>query len=76
MTKTFVLLFKHPMKLYTYTTLSAVYEEFKKEELGVSLFTLQKRDFSTDFYENEKIRIEQSLTRTRGDIIREKEQFL
>lgn len=76
MTKTFVLLFKQPMKLYTYTTLSAVYEEFKKEELGVSLFTLQKRDFSTDFYENEKIRIEQSLTRTRGDIIREKEQFL
>lgn len=76
MTKTFVLLFKKPLKIYTYTSLSAVYEEFSKEELGVSLFTLQKRDFYSEIYENEKIRLEMSLTRTRGDILREKEKFL
>lgn len=76
MTKTFVLLFKQPIMIYTYTTLSAVFEEFTKEELGVSLSTLQKRDFSTDFYENEKVRVEMSFTKTKGDIIREKEKFL
>ena len=74
MTKTFVLLFKQPIKIYTYTTLSAVFEEFTKEELGVSLSTLQKRDFSIDFYENVNIRLELSKTKTRGDILREKEQ--
>ena len=74
MTKTFVLLFKQPIKIYTYTTLSAVFEEFTKEELGVSLSTLQKRDFSIDFYENANIRIELSKTKTRGDTLREKEQ--
>lgn len=76
MTKTFVLLFKEPMKIHTYSSLSAVFEEFTKDELGVSLSTLQKRDFSIDSYENEKVRIELSLTKTRGDIIREKEKFL
>jgi hypothetical protein len=45
MTKTFVLLFKEPMKIYTYSSLSAIFEEFAKEELGVSLSTLQKRTF-------------------------------
>ena len=76
MTKTFVLLFKEPMKIHTYSSLSAVFEEFTKDELGVSLSTLQKRDFSFDSYENDKVRIELSLTKTRGDIIREKEKFL
>lgn len=64
------------MKIYTYSSLSAIFEEFTKEELSVSLSTLQKRDFSFDYYENEKVRIELSLTKTRGDIIREKEKFL
>lgn len=76
MTKTFVLLFKEPIKIYTYSSLSAIFEEFTKDELGVSLSTLQKRDFSIDLYENEKVRIELSITKTRGDIIREKENFL
>lgn len=64
------------MKIHTYSSLSAVFEEFTKDELGVSLSTLQKRDFSFDSYENDKVRIELSLTKTRGDIIREKEKFL
>lgn len=76
MTKTFVLLFKEPIKIYTYSSLSAIFEEFTKDELGVSLSTLQKRDFSIDLYENEKVRIELSITKTRGDIIRERENFL
>ena len=76
MTKPSVLLFKEPMKIYTYSSLSAIFEEFAKEELGVSLSTLQKRDFSFDSYDNEKVHIELSLTKTRGDIIREKEKFL
>lgn len=76
MTKTFVLLFKDPMKIHTYSSLSAIFEEFTKDELGVALSTLQKRDFSFDSYDNEKVHIELSLTKTRGDIIREKEKFL
>lgn len=76
MARTFVLLFKEPIKIYTYTSLSAIFEEFTKDELGVSISTLQKRDFSCDFYENSKVRIEVSHTRTRGDIIREREKFL
>lgn len=76
MTKTFVVIFKESMRIYTYSSLSAIFEEFSKDDLGVSISTLQKRDFSFDYYENEKVRIELSLTKTRGDIIREKSKFL
>lgn len=77
MTKTFVVLFKEPkMKIYTYSSLAAIFEDFSKDELGVSLSTLQKRDFSFDSYDNQKVHIELSITKTRGDIAREKEKFL
>lgn len=76
MTKTFVLLFKEPLKIYTYSSLAAVFEAFDKDELGVSKFALDRVDFTTDFYENEKVRIELSLTKTAGDVRREKELFL
>lgn len=76
MTRTFVLLFKDTFKVYTYSSLKAIFEEFTKDELKVALSTLQKRDFSFDYYENDKIKIELSMTKTTGDVRREKEKFL
>lgn len=63
------------MRIYTYSSLSAIFEEFSKMDLGVSLSTLQKKDLSYGSYENKKVRIEISLTKTKGDIIREKGYF-
>lgn len=75
MTKTFILLLKESTKIYTYSSLSAIFEEFDKETLCVSKFSLDRVDFSHDFYENEKIRIELSQTKTTGDVRRDKKQI-
>lgn len=76
MTKTFVLLFKDTLQIKTYTSLVAIYEDNTPEVLGIALSTLQRRDFKEDMYENAKVRIELSITRTKNDVIRSKEQFL
>lgn len=47
-----------------------------KEDLGVAKSTLYRINFSSDFYENEKVRIEQSITKTANEIIAEKEQII
>lgn len=76
MTKTFVVLFKQTMKIYTYSSLSAIFAEFTNEDLGVSLSSLQKRDLYADSYDNDLVHIELSITKSRGDIIRQKNRFL
>lgn len=72
--KIFIVTFKDGRKR-AYTTLAAVYEENTKEELGVSKFTLNRYDFSIA-YETEKCTIEVLECKTRGDILRERENFL
>ena len=59
-----------------YTTLAALFEDNTKEKLGVSKFTLDRFDFYSHDYENEKCTIEVLDFKTRGDIIRERENFL
>lgn len=76
MTKTFVVLFKETLQIRTFTSLSAVFEQFDRDDLGVSLSLLQKRNLYEDPYENNKVKIELSYTKTANEIKREKEQFL
>lgn len=73
--KGFILRYKDGTKK-GYTTLSAIYEDNTKEELGVSKYTLDRYDFSTCEYENDKCTIEVLEFKTKGDIIREREQFI
>lgn len=54
----FVLTYKNPFRQHFYTTLSALCTDNPRESLGVSLSTLQKLDFSFDFYENGICKIE------------------
>lgn len=72
MTKTFVLLFKHTLEIHTYTALLAMYEEFPKETIGVSLYTLQRKNLAVKPYENEKVKIMLCMTKTTGEIRRNK----
>lgn len=72
MRKTFVLLFKDSLTIKTYTSLKGIFEEYNREQLGVSIYTLQRRDLTDSFYENNKIRIEISLTQTPGEIRRKR----
>lgn len=74
--KIFVLKDKRKEKPLYYTTLSALCEENGAEIIGVSKYTLDRIDFSCDTYENEYCKIETAPLKTRGDIIRQREQFL
>lgn len=74
--KIFVLTDKRKEKPLYYTTLAALCEENGSEIIGVSKYTLDRIDFSCDIYENEYCKIETSPLKTRGDIIRQRNQFL
>lgn len=74
--KTFVILFKDSLKIETYTSLKAVSLVYSKEEIGASYYMLNKVDYAIDTYENNKIRVELSITRTPGEVRRQREQFL
>lgn len=76
MTKTYILFLKDTNSIFTYSSLTALCEAHGKEELGVSKFTLDRRDFGVDDYENEKIRIILSLTKSIVDVRNEKQKFL
>jgi hypothetical protein len=70
----FILKYKDGRRGY-YTTLSALCEENSREDIGVSLSTLQKRNKDTPYcYENEMCKVEKAVIKTRGDILREREQ--
>ena len=53
-----------------------IVEEFTKEEIGVSQSKLEKYDFNIGNYENNIVKIEKSITKTPGEIRREREQFI
>ena len=72
----FVLTFKETAEQRFYSSLVALAEENTREEIGVSLSTLQKYDFSFDFYENEKCTIKTSQLKSKSDVLREREQFV
>lgn len=75
MLKIFVLTFKSGERKY-YTTLAALCEDNGKDKLRVSKATLDRVDFSIDFYENKVCKIEQVFVKKRSDILKEREQFL
>lgn len=77
MRKTYVILFKETLEIKTYTSLKGITEDNAKEDLGVSYRVLSNNvNLSIDRYENDKIRVELSLTRSPGEIRRNKQQFL
>ena len=57
-----------------YTTITALCEAHPRENIKVSLSTLQKFNFKCDKYENDTYIIERTLLKTRSDILKEKEQ--
>lgn len=75
--KIFILTYKESEEKRYYTTLSALCEENSKEQIKVSLSTLQKRGADLSFfYENDSILIETAVVKTKGDIIRERENII
>jgi hypothetical protein len=72
----YIVLFKNTATVKVYSSMKAIFLDNSREELGVSLSTVQKRDFSFDNYENEKIKIDWYPVRGTGTVRRELEQFL
>ena len=75
MTKIYLLTYKDGQKR-VYLSKAALYEDNTPEELGVSMHTIDRIDFSFDTYENSKVTIEMFCARTKNEIIAEKEKFL
>ena len=72
MTKTFILLFKDSQRIESYTTISAIFTAYRRKELGVSRSTLARIDWGVDYFSSDIVRIEMSITKTSGDIKRER----
>jgi hypothetical protein len=67
--KVFVLIQQKPLKVTTYTSLTALYEA-NKSVLGVSKSTLDKYDFDSFDYVNSRIIISKTEPQTTGDVRR------
>lgn len=65
--KVFVLILQKPLKVKTYTSLTALYED-NKEILNVSKSTLDKYPFDQFDYVNSQIIISKTETLTTGDV--------
>lgn len=65
--KVFVLILQKPLKVKTYTSLTALYEA-NKEVLNVSKSTLDKYQFDQFDYVNNRIVISKTTALTTGDV--------
>ena len=65
--KVFVLILQKPLKVKTYTSLTALYEA-NKEVLNVSKSTLDKYPFDQFDYVNNRIVISKTTALTTGDV--------
>lgn len=65
--KVFVLITQKPLKVKTYTSLTALYED-NREELNVSKGTLDRYPFDQFDYVNYKIIISKTEALTTGDV--------
>lgn len=75
MTKTFVLLFLEDLTVKTYSSLSAIFDDYSSEYLETSLSAMQKKKLLRFPFQNKKIKIGLSMTKSTGDIRREKEEL-
>lgn len=70
--KVFVLIYQKPLKVKTYTSLTALYEDNTATKLGVSKSKLEKYDFDHFNYVSNLVIISKTETKGTGDVRREK----
>ncbi len=70
--KVFTLIYQKPLKIKTYTSLTALYEDNTAVNLGVSKSTLEKYEFDRFNYVSNYVIISKTETKGTGDVRREK----
>ena len=75
MTKIFILTRKTEGATLLYTALKALTDDNTREVLGVSKATLDRIDFSSGCYENDKVKIERYFAKNVNDVAADKKRF-
>lgn len=66
--KVFVLILQKPLRIYTYTSLAALCEDHNLSDLSVSKSTLEKYPFDKFNFENGRVIISKTYTKSTGDV--------
>lgn len=66
--KVFVLIYQKPLRIKTYTSLTALAEDNSIDELGVSKSTLDKHPFDKFNYVSNRVIISKTETKSTGDV--------
>jgi hypothetical protein len=67
----YIILFKDSLNLELYSSLEAIFLAHTAKEIGRAKYTMQRFDFSTNNFENEKVKIVKMKTKTSNDVRRE-----
>lgn len=70
--KIYTLIFQKPLRVKTYSSLVALFEDNTPEQLGVSKAKLDRFDFDSTYYVSSRIIITRSVPLSAGDARRKK----
>ena len=70
--KIYTLIYQKPLKVKTYSSLVALFEDNTPEQLGVSKFKLDRFDFDSTYFVSTKVIITRSIPLSSGDVRRKK----
>lgn len=68
--KIYTLIYQKPLRVRTYSSLVALYEDNGYENLGVSKSKLDRHDFDSTYYVSSRVIITKSVPMSSGDVRR------
>lgn len=74
--KIYTLIYQKPLRVKTYSSLVALFEDNSSEQLGVSKYKLDRFDFDSTYYVSSKVIITKSIPLSSGDVRRKKKDLL
>lgn len=70
--KVYTLIYQKPLRVKTYSSLVALFEDNSPEQLGVSKYKLDRFDFDSTYYVSTRVIITRSVPLSSGDVRRKK----
>lgn len=70
--KIYTLIYQKPLRVKTYSSLVALFEDNSPEQLGVSKSKLDRFDFDSTYYVSTRVIITRTVPQSSGDIRRKK----
>ncbi|SHF55360.1 hypothetical protein [Dysgonomonas macrotermitis] len=72
--KIYTLIYQKPLRVKTYSSLVALFEDNSQEQLGVSKAKLDRFDFDSTYYVSTRVIITRSVPLSSGDVRRKKSE--